>query len=158
MDGYEGFQAPEARLEDTQVEALDLATRGSRLGASLLDGLIFGIGVGLLAVFMIPLLPRSIAWIVLAAAALTLVAWNLILLHRHGQSLGKRLVGVRIVRRDGSRASLGRIVGLRIIPVAILRYVPIIGPILGLTDALLIFRDSRRCLHDDIADTAVVKA
>jgi uncharacterized RDD family membrane protein YckC len=28
----------------------------------------------------------------------------------------------------------------------------------GLIDSLLIFRESRRCLHDNIADTIVVKA
>ena len=28
----------------------------------------------------------------------------------------------------------------------------------ALVDALLIFRDSRKCLHDNIADTIVVKA
>jgi len=36
--------------------------------------------------------------------------------------------------------------------------VPGIGQIYSIVDALLIFRQSRKCLHDNIADTIVVKA
>ena len=36
--------------------------------------------------------------------------------------------------------------------------IPVIGSLVGLIDALLIFRDNRRCLHDNIADTMVVVA
>jgi len=33
-----------------------------------------------------------------------------------------------------------------------------IGPLLAMVDILLIFRSSRQCVHDQIADTKVVKA
>ena len=36
--------------------------------------------------------------------------------------------------------------------------VPLVGWMYGLLDVLMIFRDSRKCLHDNIADTIVVKA
>ena len=36
--------------------------------------------------------------------------------------------------------------------------VPFVGGLVSLVDALLIFRDDRRCLHDEIADTIVVTA
>ena len=35
---------------------------------------------------------------------------------------------------------------------------PCIGPLFSLVDALTIFRDERRCLHDDMADTIVVNS
>ena len=37
-------------------------------------------------------------------------------------------------------------------------FVPIVGAFYALVDCLLIFRESRRCLHDNIADTIVVTA
>ena len=80
------------------------------------------------------------------------------LLATRGQTIGKMLLKVRIVRSDGSRASLLRIVGLRFVPTTVISLIPIIGGVYALVDCLLIFRDSRRCLHDNIADTIVVKA
>ncbi|HTL99159.1 MAG TPA: RDD family protein [Holophagaceae bacterium] len=159
MNGYEAFQAPGARLEDDEAAVqLNLASRGARLGASLLDGVIAGGTIGVVAAISIPLGNRSVAFISMGLAILGLVALNLFLLHKHGQSLGKRIVGIRIVRNDGRRASLGRIVGLRILPVAALRFIPLIGPFTALLDVLFIFRDSRKCLHDDLAGTLVVDA
>jgi uncharacterized RDD family membrane protein YckC len=46
------------------------------------------------------------------------------------------------------RAILGGIIGA----------IPYLGGIYGLVDALFIFRDDRRCVHDHIAGTRVVKA
>ena len=43
-------------------------------------------------------------------------------------------------------------------PWGLLGLVPLIGWLFALADALLIFRDSRKCLHDNIADTIVVTA
>jgi len=72
--------------------------------------------------------------------------------------VGKRALGIRIVRSSGERASLGRIFALRYLPVTLLGAIPYLGPVFSLVDILLIFRDSRQCLHDQIADTIVVKA
>jgi uncharacterized RDD family membrane protein YckC len=90
--------------------------------------------------------------------SLATVTINLILLHRYGQTLGKRLLRIRIVRSDGNPASLGRIVGLRIIVATLPSMVPYLGSFYSITDACFIFREDRRCLHDLIADTLVVKA
>lgn len=91
---------------------------------------------------------------------------QVILLSLRGQSVGKILVRVRIVRLDGTKAgflhawllreALVTIIGMAI---AIL---PFIGPLLlrpafHLTDWLFIFRTDQRCVHDLIAGTRVVK-
>jgi uncharacterized RDD family membrane protein YckC len=70
--------------------------------------------------------------------------------------VGKKLLGMRIVRSDGSRASAGRILGLRYTLGWVIASVPLVGSLYALVDALLIFRGSRQCLHDTIADTIVV--
>lgn len=153
----------------------ELADRGSRLGAKCLDYLAFLavlLAVGLIAAFVLPaaiLAHRAgFAWsavpfapaLVLAmlAGVAGLVVWNCVWLDRYGQTIGKRAVGIRIVRASGEPASLGRILGLRYLPMVLLGALPYLGPLISLADILLIFRDSRQCLHDQIADTKVVKA
>jgi len=82
-------------------------------------------------------------------------AWSL---HAFGGTLGKKIMGLRIVRRDGSRASWVRLFfgrgGAAVLPV----FIPLLGSLYALIDMLLIFRESRQCLHDQIADTIVVTA
>ena len=79
-------------------------------------------------------------------------------LRQHGQSVGKRLLGIKIVRTDGARAGLGRIFSLRILVPNVIYMVPILGALFALVDALFIFRDDRRCIHDLMADTQVIAA
>lgn len=81
---------------------------------------------------------------------------NLVLLHRYGQTVGKRLVGLRIVQADGARATLGRIFFRRILFPGFLGAIPLLGWLFLLGDALCIFTDGRQTLHDRIADTIVV--
>jgi len=154
------------------------ASRGSRLGAKALDWitallplvLAGGVAVALVPAFL--LTHRADAWAALRDSALlgilalamvlgyvALAVWNAVWLHRYGQTIGKRLLGIRIVRGDGSRASLGRIFALRYLPMALLGGLTgHMGGLVKLVDVLCIFRNDRRCLHDLIADTRVVRA
>ena len=75
-----------------------------------------------------------------------------------GQTVGKALLGVRIVRSNGERASLAQLLFVRYGVGYVMTIVMPVGQIYGMVDVLLIFRASRRCLHDLIADTIVVKA
>jgi uncharacterized RDD family membrane protein YckC len=43
-----------------------------------------------------------------------------------------------------------------LLPIFVL-FLPHVGPFLLIADVLLIFRSDRRCLHDFIADTRVVR-
>jgi uncharacterized RDD family membrane protein YckC len=83
---------------------------------------------------------------------------NIVLLGVRGQSIGKLLLGIHIVRaQDGSRAGFLKAVLLRWVLFAIIESVRILGPVLMVGDVLLIFRKDRRCLHDLVADTLVTK-
>jgi uncharacterized RDD family membrane protein YckC len=75
----------------------------------------------------------------------------------NGQSIGKRMVGIKVVRTDGSRASFARIFFLRNVVNALPNLLPYVGWLYQLVDPLLIYQDSRQCLHDRIADTIVVR-
>jgi len=81
-----------------------------------------------------------------------------VLVRRNGQSIGKKCLGIKDVRTDGSRASFGRIFGLRYFVNTLLTMIPLIGGIYALVDILMIFGSSKRCCHDYIADTIVVRA
>jgi uncharacterized RDD family membrane protein YckC len=72
----------------------------------------------------------------------------------NGQSIAKRMLGIKVVRSDGATISLGRIFWMR----NFLNGLISIVPFYGLIDALFIFGESRQCLHDKLADTIVVKA
>jgi uncharacterized RDD family membrane protein YckC len=64
---------------------------------------------------------------------------------------------MRIVRPGGAKASPGRVLGLRYGVGFAVNMIPVLGFLYGLLDCLLIFRASRRCLHDEIADTIVIR-
>ena len=160
------FAPPLAHVEDVvQAGPGTMAGRWIRLGATLIDGVLAGIAFGVLAIVtpinvFNPTVEASGLWKMLL---LNVVAGFILFLVIHGyliatrgQTVGKALLKIRIVRSDGSPASFGRIVGLRYLPTSIIAPIPVIGSIYALVDCLLIFRASRRCLHDNIADTIVV--
>jgi uncharacterized RDD family membrane protein YckC len=161
-DQTDPYAAPAAILADAP-QVLELAERGTRLGAALIDGVMQWL-VFLPLLALIPLSsggdPSGLALglvfgaIVLLAAGL--IAWNCVWLHQTGQTVGKRILGIRIVRKDGSQADLGRLVGLRFFPMFFINL--LFGALSALIDALMIFGEERRCLHDLMADTIVVKA
>lgn len=98
----------------------------------------------------------AIALIAIGFIAVALVQW--VYLIRYGQSLGKKMLGIRIVKvSDESIPGFGKIVLLRTFVPALLTGIPYVGPLLFLVDVLLIFRDDRRCVHDLIAETKVIK-
>jgi uncharacterized RDD family membrane protein YckC len=140
-----------------------LAGRDSRFVANLVDqfalflpAILAGFAVALLADDASPQGERlGVGLILLAAlATLGLFGYQLFLVIQHGQSLGKRMLGLRVVRSDGSKADAVRIILLRnVVP----GFVNFACSLFGLVDALFIFTQERRCLHDIIADTKVVK-
>lgn len=149
--------------------------RGARLGAVILDGIMasiliyvpIGIGFGMSGAAMPPMTDTMAVYMALLTGPgalfglAGLLIWGGVtayLVHKNGQTLGKKILGIKVVRTDGSRASLGRIFWLRNVIMVLLSMIPIAGMILSLVDSLLIFRESRQCLHDQIAGTIVVKA
>ena len=95
----------------------------------------------------------AMSWLVIV-----LLLGNVILLTVRGQSVGKLLTGIQIVRAsDGGRAGFVKAVLLRWFLFAIIESIQFIGPVLTLANIFMIFRQDRRCLHDLVADTRVVK-
>ena len=160
------YAAPSATLVETTVDnPARKAERTTRLLAALADGFI-GVPLWLPLFFGAAMASapdgNRMAGIVLIAIGviglIALVVVQLVMLARHGQTIGKRWQGIRIVRSSGERIGFGRILGLRMIAPGVVSAIPFLGAIFSLANILWIFGDERRCLHDYFADTIVVNA
>lgn len=160
------YAPPEAIVDDVVPEGeIALADRGARFIAALIDGILVGALNGFLAyalgynIFAPPGEPSVGLQVMLLLSGIGMsLAVNGYLLAKNGQTVGKKLMNIKIVRTDGSKATFQRIVGMRLLPVWVVSAIPIIGAVVAVVDALFIFRENRKCLHDIIADTIVVKA
>lgn len=127
-----------------------LASRGSRFVAGTIDGVLLAVPGALLGLAPLP----AAADAGLAFAALALWVRQLFLLAVHGQTIGKRALGLRVVLQDtGGNGGFTSNVLLRVFAQALLCAVP--GYLIA--DALFLFREDRRCLHDRLAGTVVVR-
>lgn len=128
---------------------MNIAGRGRRLGAALIDAALLAACTVALSLDEVPVFVTAAA----AAANAALFVAQAALLTRRGQTVGKLLLGVRIVRRDtGRNAGFATNVLVRSLANGLLCLVP--GYFL--LDSLFIFRADRLCLHDLLAGTVVV--
>jgi uncharacterized RDD family membrane protein YckC len=142
--------------ENTQI----LATPWKRLCAQFVDGMI-------VLVISVPLqvmtgvysrmstlgIVDELIWNLIGLILILVINWNLL---QQGQTIGKKLFKLRIVRKDGSSTDRNWLISRRIAPLWVVSLIPVIGPVALLVDALCIFRAERNTLHDDVADTKVV--
>lgn len=96
----------------------------------------------------------TVAFVIGQAAFLMIQGY---LLATRGQTVGKYVVKTQIL--DENTNQVPEFFGLyfkRYLILAVVAYIPLIGGYVSLVDALLIFRQNRKCMHDDIAGTKVV--
>lgn len=137
------------------------AELGTRLLARILD---FFIMLGailpgaLVTAFLSDRDPSILGIVLIIVPAFALTIYNWVLVHKQGQTIGKRALKIRIVKQDGSPCGFLHGVVLRDWVLHVLGRIPILGIIITLVNPLLIFGSERRCLHDMIAKTDVVRA
>jgi uncharacterized RDD family membrane protein YckC len=151
------YAAPKAAVDDVETSSgPQLASLGQRFAAAVIDGLIF-MGAGMAAGVAAggPALPTGYTLPMLVALAVV-GAINLWTVHRYRASIGKLALKIRMVRSDGSEAELWRLVILRGLPQWVVSAIPVVN-MLNLVDALFVLGKARRCVHDYIADTIVVR-
>ncbi|MCA9626302.1 MAG: RDD family protein [Myxococcales bacterium] len=138
-----------------------LADRDQRLMAAITDGLLLIVsvaaGLAIASQFMELDLADPDAGVRLQIAALVssvpmnVIQWYLVA--KSGQTIGKKMQRIRIVRMDGQPVGFVHGVALRSWVLGAVRFIVTCMPIL---DCLYIFREDRRCIHDLIADTQVI--
>jgi uncharacterized RDD family membrane protein YckC len=159
------YQPPVANLVNDTVTPFALADRGQRLLAAILDTIV-GLVVAVPLMFVLGTYDyarrgQTPPWtLTLTGAVLGFLGFLLIhgyFLKTAGQTVGKKALGIRITDLDNNIPPFARIVGLRYLPIQAAAVVPVIGFLYPLVDVLFIFGESRRCIHDLIAGTKVVK-
>jgi uncharacterized RDD family membrane protein YckC len=171
------YAAPDTVMTDITIDSeIELASRLSRFWAYLVDVIIymipflivtialFIIGGGLSVIDSIEsseeMIESPLGLALLGGMVLSFIGifiLNLVYLYRSGQTIGKKMFKIKILRTDYTRASLARIIFLRYLVMGLLGGIPGIGIITTLADHLMIFGKARRCIHDHVADTIVVK-
>ena len=171
--------SPELLAEDKIQLPIQLASRWARLGAVIIDGIILGIaGIGI--AFVLSLLGSSLNlggaferffWaneenetfattIISTTLDVALyLAINAYFLVKYGQTVGKKALSIQVVSRDTHQLlSPGKIIGIRYILTEVFYIVPGIGSLFAFVDTLAIFSAEKRCIHDLMAGSIVIKS
>ena len=141
-------------FEDAIKENL-LASRWERFKAAAIDSLLIYVPT----VILVSIFPKKEDIPGLAYAALGLYLLGVMIVQggflvARGQTIGKKAVNIQIVRRkDGQNGGFVNNVLLRTVVNGFITLIPLYL----LIDILFIFSDTKRCLHDRIAGTIVVK-
>jgi uncharacterized RDD family membrane protein YckC len=147
----------------------DLASRGSRLVAVIIDGIIavpILIVIAKVTGFWDRIIPRLASGTQLTFEEITIIfcvgqclflILNGYFLSKDGQTIGKRIIGIKIVSIQRENVGLMKIYFLRYLITSIISQIPVIRSFFNLINILFIFGKERRCLHDRIAGTVVVK-
>jgi uncharacterized RDD family membrane protein YckC len=154
---------------------IEVAPRRIRLAAALLDSVvsfIFAVPAGVIGyrLGVASRLHQSVPGTLIFTVCLSLVcllvicAYQLYLEAAKGQTLGRRWMKIRIAALDGSNPGFVRAILLRrCVNLAIYLFtLRLFGTALGLSylmvDMLFVLGPNRRCIHDLIAGTKVVRA
>ena len=161
-EGSEGKRAPAFGVAAAEGDLL--ASIGQRIGARLLDGLIIGVPLTVLvfAASDVSEDRKTIStplWVQLVAAAISAL-YEIVLIRTRGQTVGKRVVGIKVVRStDGALPDWTASVVRYVLPV-----VPVVIPVPGLFLLSLVIylvaiaHPLRQGWHDRAAGTIVVRA
>jgi uncharacterized RDD family membrane protein YckC len=142
------------RIAAGAVDALPFAVAGLALARSLLPEAAAGLpapATGLDGLLDLVSRERAIVLSVAATVTLALFVYATLAHALAGATLGKRLLGLRLVGPDGRRPSLGRSAWRAALAV-------VSGALLGLGFHVALFTRSGRALHDVAARTWVVEA
>jgi len=156
---------------DDQTEP-ELASRWARLGAVIIDTVLLSIVLLPILYFaglinFTPVDPNVSPWnqpvdhlqnfINALVGLMCYLAINAYFIFTSQQTVGKYVLDIQVVADSGEPTTGNHYVFVRYVPMYFISLIPIIGGIIGLINVLFIFRSSRKCLHDDIAKTIVIK-
>jgi len=154
-----------AQVLDAPPEGPELASLGIRLLGAIIDGLI-------LVVLIVPLLfatgyvSNMMSGIQpgfldnLKISLMSFVVFLLVqgyFLNASGQTIGKKILGTKIVTMDNQKPEFVKLILLRYLSIQAISQIPILGTIFGFVNVIFIFfGDQRQCLHDKFAGTKVI--
>ena len=158
------YGAPDSDVQVQSSEVNNLASRWTRLFAAIIDGFLSAI-VAAPLIFYFEVFDKAMAGeelgdgLTVFLTLLGIVGFMLLhgyLLKTKGQTIGKLALGIKTVTLDDQLPNFGNLISKRYLPIWVVQLVPVIN-ILALIDVLFIFRSDKRCVHDLIAGTKVVR-
>jgi uncharacterized RDD family membrane protein YckC len=159
------YNTPQSTLVTPQTGELELASRWNRLFSAIIDTIIMlcvtlplmfftggfdGMSTGEQPGFLYTFGMSIVGWI-----AFALINGKFLL--ANGQTIGKKAMEIRIVDMEGNVPVLNTLL-TRYAVYFLPGLIPFAGGIFSLVNVLFIFGEEKRCLHDQIAKTRVVKA
>lgn len=165
MSDFNPYQAPGSEVVKVDDPTALLAGRGQRFVAALVDA-VLSLAVMIPVMMLLGIFqyteqgqqpPFLLTLVSTILGFAVFVAIHFVLLVKHGQTVGKKLLNIRIADMDGNKPEIGTILLKRYLPISVVGLVPLVGQILPLIDVLFIFRRDRRCVHDLIAGTQVLR-
>ncbi len=157
-----GNEASSANPSGDDVgSGLDLASRGNRFLAALIDGIIImviALPVGYLLGIVGGHPSAGKSFLMSIIGLITFVLINGKSLRSAGQTIGKKVMNIKIVTESGQLPDVQEHLLKRYGVYWALGLVPWIGGLLALVNVLLIFGEKRQCGHDIVAKTLVVNA
>jgi uncharacterized RDD family membrane protein YckC len=159
----------EVAAPDPPNTSMESASLGDRFLASIIDGIIYSVililcALALYAVGFIRSFEDFVSLGTFASLMLSFAVYafyigiNWKLLSTTGQTIGKKAMKIRVVTRNGRLPSMFDQVVKRYGFFTFIAEIPVVGPFISLINILFIFGRERRCLHDLIAGTRVIKA
>lgn len=142
-------------LADSYLSALPLepAAFFSRVWAKLLDAAAFVVLVVALACTAWFTMPGEVSPFVIAAIIVAgsfgFAIYTVVAEHRSGQTLGKRMMGLRAVRESGARISLGQ---------AVVRQLPMFLELFAIDALFALFTEKHQRAFELLSKTRVVKS
>ena len=136
-----------------------LASLGNRFLACLIDGALVGVAASLITApfLMSGIVPWILGPFLTAAVAFSVfTVANYGLLDKEGQTIGKKIMNLRIVSSDGTHPDVKELLLKRYAVLGMVAAIPYIGILLAIGNMLMALRESRLAMHDEIAHTKVV--
>lgn len=161
------FESPRS-AGSVPASDLESADPFTRFGARMVDGLAAAAAFvpSVALILSLPVDPEDSGALALemlpsAGLYLGLVGYQWYGTATAGQTIGKRMLGIRIVTEDGDTPGffagvVMREWALRIVGAVLNAATGLVGSLVALADALMVFTDEGRTLHDRIAGTRVV--
>jgi uncharacterized RDD family membrane protein YckC len=146
------FGDPRA-LAESYLAAVPLHSVGflRRATAKLIDVLVIVAFVGATAAFLWMVGPTELTWFLpmlcLMGCLLGLFAYTILAEHYAGQTVGKRLMGIHVVRESGARISLGQ---------SAIRQLPLLGQIYFIDVLFALFTERNQRAFELITKTRAV--
>jgi len=160
------YETPKSDLavDENKQGVKPLASRWKRLFASLLDSLI-------MMVVIVPIIYLTGGFDVLYQEVQPSLVYNLLialagvivffvingtLLVQNGQTIGKKLLSIKIVNLNGQLPTFKRHLIKRYFVYLIPGQIPLVGQIFSIVNILFIFTKEKQCIHDLFAKTIVI--